>query len=50
MKRFYILLLTAFLFVQLKSNAQVCVAIKGTAGVCGRPADAKGWGPSQIRD
>ncbi len=28
---------------QLKTNAQGCVAIKGTTGVCGRPADAKGW-------
>jgi hypothetical protein len=43
MKRFYICFLAAFLFVQLKSNAQGCVAIKGTAGVCGRPTDAKGW-------
>ena len=43
MKRFYIFFLAAFLFVQLKSNAQGCVAIKGTAGVCGRPTDAKGW-------
>ncbi|MGB5008182.1 MAG: hypothetical protein WBO39_14695 [Ferruginibacter sp.] len=24
-------------------NAQGCVAIKGTAGVCSRPSDAKGW-------
>ncbi len=24
-------------------NAQGCVAIKGTSGVCSRPADAKGW-------
>ena len=43
MKRFYILFLAAFLFVQLKSNAQGCVAIRGTAGVCGLPHDAKGW-------
>jgi hypothetical protein len=26
-----------------KLNAQGCVAIKGTAGVCSRPSDAKGW-------
>jgi hypothetical protein len=43
MRRFYIFFLAAFLFVQLKSNAQGCVAIKGTAGICGRPTDAKGW-------
>jgi hypothetical protein len=43
MKRIYICFLAAFLFLQLKSNAQGCVAIKGTAGVCGRPTDAKGW-------
>jgi hypothetical protein len=43
MKRFYILLLAAFIFIQINSNAQGCVAIKGTAGVCGRPTDAKGW-------
>lgn len=24
-------------------HAQGCVAIRGTAGVCGRPADTKGW-------
>jgi hypothetical protein len=24
-------------------SAQGCVAIKGTAGICGRPSDAKGW-------
>lgn len=43
MKRFYILLLIAIIFIQVKSNAQGCVAIKGTAGVCSRPADARGW-------
>ena len=43
MKRIYILLLLSFVFVQLKSNAQGCVAIKGTTGVCSRPSDAKGW-------
>jgi hypothetical protein len=43
MKRFYICFLAAFLFIQLRSDAQGCVAIKGTAGICGRPADAKGW-------
>ena len=34
------------LFVTLiyqKTNAQGCVAIKGTAGICSRPADTKGW-------
>lgn len=26
-----------------KTYSQGCVAIKGTAGICGRPTDAKGW-------
>lgn len=43
MKRIYIILFIAFVFTQLKTNAQGCVAIKGTAGICGRPSDAKGW-------
>ena len=43
MKR--ILLIIAILVVAAcqQSNAQGCVAIKGTAGICGRPSDAKGW-------
>jgi len=43
MKKIYIVLIISLLFVQLKANAQGCVAIKGTAGVCSRPSDAKGW-------
>lgn len=43
MKRIYIILLLAFVFAQLKTNAQGCVAIKGTAGICSRPSDAKSW-------
>jgi hypothetical protein len=45
MKRFYItiILFIAFVFTRLEINAQGCVAIKGTAGICGRPSDAKGW-------
>jgi len=45
MKRFYIILFIAFVFVQIKANAQGCVAIKGMAGICSRPSDseAKGW-------
>jgi hypothetical protein len=43
MKRIYIILIIAFVFAQLKTSAQGCVAIKGTAGICGRPSDAKGW-------
>ena len=43
MKRIYIILIIAFVFAQLKTNAQGCVAIKGTAGICSRPSDAKGW-------
>lgn len=43
MKRIYITLIIALFITQIKTNAQGCVAIKGTAGVCGRPSDAKGW-------
>src|SRR3989337_434850 len=43
MKRFYIILFIALSFIQIKTSAQGCVAIKGTAGICGRPSDAKGW-------
>jgi len=43
MKRIYIVLLISVLFTQLKTIAQGCVAIKGTAGICSRPSDAKGW-------
>lgn len=43
MRRVYIILLVTFLFTQLKSNGQGCVAIKGTAGVCSRPSDYTGW-------
>ncbi len=43
MKHIYIFLFIAFVLTQIKTSAQGCVAIKGTAGVCGRPADAKGW-------
>jgi hypothetical protein len=42
MKRIYIILFIAFVFTQIKSNAQGCVAIKGTAGICSRPSE-KGW-------
>ena len=43
MKRIYLLLVITLVVTQLKTNAQGCVAIKGTAGMCSRPADAKGW-------
>lgn len=43
MKRIYIIFFIAFVFTQIKTNAQGCVAIKGMAGICGRPSDAKGW-------
>ncbi|MBS1511284.1 MAG: hypothetical protein JST86_10625 [Bacteroidetes bacterium] len=39
--------LLTLIFIAAMANtnvhAQGCVAIKGTAGVCSRPADAKGW-------
>lgn len=43
MKSIYIVLIISLVFAQFKTTAQGCVAIKGTAGVCSRPADAKGW-------
>lgn len=45
MQRFYIFLFIAFLFVQLKSNAQGCVAIRSNGNTCalGKPGEGKGW-------
>lgn len=43
MKRIYFLLIAALIFASQKTISQGCVAIKGTAGICSRPADAKGW-------
>jgi hypothetical protein len=38
-----ILFITAALLNSQTTKAQGCVAIKGTAGICSRPADSKGW-------
>lgn len=45
MKKIFSTLFTALFifFISNKVNAQGCVAIKGTAGICSRPTDAKGW-------
>ena len=45
MKKIISILVSAFalIIISNKSNAQGCVAIKGTAGICSRPSDAKGW-------
>lgn len=43
MRRILILLFIIIAFISIKTNGQGCVAIKGTAGICGRPSDAKGW-------
>lgn len=45
MKRFYIILFILFLFVQFKSDAQGCVAIRSNGNTCslGKPGEAKGW-------
>ena len=43
MKRLYFIFFVAIMASQLKTSAQGCVAIKGTAGVCTRPSDVKGW-------
>ncbi|MEP7254769.1 MAG: hypothetical protein ABI666_03280 [Ferruginibacter sp.] len=41
--RIFLLVLFFVTFSIGESLAQGCVAIKGTAGVCGRPSNAKGW-------
>ena len=45
MKRIYIILFISFVFVQLRSDAQGCVAIRSNGNTCslGKPGDAKGW-------
>ena len=44
MKRILLIILTIFTFsVFEKTYSQGCVAIKGTAGVCSRPTDFRGW-------
>jgi hypothetical protein len=43
MRRIYIILFIASVFGYVKTNAQGCVAIKGTAGICSRPSDQEGW-------
>jgi len=43
MKRICIFFLIGSVFVQGTASAQGCVAIKGMAGICSRPSDAKGW-------
>lgn len=44
MKRITIIITVLFIGVTAQQAfSQGCVAIKGTAGVCSRPSDAKGW-------
>jgi len=43
MKRIYFIIAILITTAYQQTNAQGCVAIKGTAGICGRPSDAKGW-------
>lgn len=43
MKRIIIFFFIANISFNAKIFSQGCVAIKGTAGVCSRPTDAKGW-------
>jgi hypothetical protein len=38
-----LLLIAAICCTCIYSFSQGCVAIKGTAGICGKPSDAKGW-------
>lgn len=43
MRRIYLIIAILVAATYQQSNAQGCVAIKGTAGICGRPSDARGW-------
>ena len=43
MRRLYLIFAIVIITTYQQTNAQGCVAIKGTAGICGRPSDAKGW-------
>ena len=43
MKHILFIFFITTILVQQESFSQGCVAIKGTAGICGRPTDAKGW-------
>src|ERR1700752_1753749 len=43
MKGSYIIFIISLFIANATLNGQGCVAIKGTAGVCSRPSDAKGW-------
>lgn len=38
-----LIVIAAFCCTHNYSFSQGCVAIKGTAGICGKPSDAKGW-------
>jgi len=43
MKKIFILIAILIVVIYQQTYAQGCVAIKGTAGICSRPSDAKGW-------
>lgn len=43
MKLIYLIIAILVAATYQQTNAQGCVAIKGTAGICGRPSDARGW-------
>lgn len=43
MKSTYVIITLLAILAGTKADAQGCVAIKGTSGICGRPANAKGW-------
>ena len=44
MRRIILIISTIFIVgIYQKTFSQGCVAIKGTAGICSRPGDAKGW-------
>src|SRR4030095_12723961 len=43
MKRISFIIAILIVTAYQQTNAQGCVAIKGTAGICGRPSDAQGW-------
>ncbi|HZI52245.1 MAG TPA: hypothetical protein VFD56_00970, partial [Chitinophagaceae bacterium] len=45
MKRFYIILVIALLFIQIKSHTQGCVAIRSNGNTCNliKPGEARDW-------
>lgn len=43
MKKICVIMIMAMFYALPQAAAQGCVAIKGTAGICSRPSDARSW-------